>query len=109
MSESKKKKIYLIIVVTLFLSVVILFVLNMIFLFRTDNYNAFEDNHSKVVEVKATTEDYGVSYGTGTIIDEDLTILTNYHVISYTKGNEDIVFDKVEIRFSIIKARLYRR
>lgn len=60
----------------------------------------FDKCYPKVVEVKATTENYGISYGTGTIVDEDLSIITNSHIISYTKSNEYFIHDKIEIRFT---------
>ena len=68
--------------------------------FTKPKFNVFDDCYPKVVEVKSSTENYGISYGTGTIIDDDLSILTNSHVVSYTKANEYFYFEKIEIRFT---------
>ena len=43
----------------------------------------FNMNVNSVVEVKATTESVGESYGTGVIYDSSGLLITNAHVISY--------------------------
>ena len=55
-----------------------------------------------VVEIKAKTESIGESYGTGVIIQDGL-IVTNYHVISFTKFGEGKVFNEIQMRFSYEK------
>lgn len=95
----KEKKIYRLVILLLSIMLAVIIVFN-IFYFTKPKYNVFNDCSSKVVEVKASTEDYGTSYGTGTIIDDDFTILTNSHVISFNKANEYFLFDKIEIRLT---------
>ena len=68
--------------------------------FTKPKFNVFNDCYPKFVEVKASTENYRISHGTGTIIDDDLSILTNSHVVSYTKANEYFYIKKIKIRFT---------
>lgn len=63
----------------------------------TDIYN---ESIYNVVEVKATTESVGESFGTGEVISTDGHIITNAHVITYTKSGEKTAFDNYYIRFA---------
>lgn len=60
----------------------------------------FNMNINNIVEVKATTETVGESYGTGVIYDTSGLLITNAHVISYTTLSESKTFDTFEIRFA---------
>ncbi len=53
-----------------------------------------------VVEVKAVTEGVGESFGTAEIISEDGTLVTNAHVVTYTRLNAVNTFEEYFIRFS---------
>ena len=53
-----------------------------------------------VVEVKAVSESVGESFGTAEIISEDGTLVTNAHVVTYTRLNTVNVFEEYFIRFS---------
>ena len=53
-----------------------------------------------VVEVKATSESLGESFGTAEIISTDGRLITNAHVVTYTRLNNVVTFEKYFIRFS---------
>lgn len=63
----------------------------------TDIYNECLYN---VVEVKAESESVGESFGTGEIISSDGKIITNAHVVTYTRLNTVNRFENYYIRFS---------
>lgn len=53
-----------------------------------------------IVEVKATTENVGESFGTAEFIKSDGTLITNAHVVTYKKLGIDYAFENIYIRFS---------
>ncbi len=55
-----------------------------------------------VVEVKAATEDVGESFGTAVFVDDDGTLITNSHVVSYKKLGEYNAFENISIRKRIL-------
>ena len=60
----------------------------------------FKQSVNSIVEVKAYSEDVGESYGTAEFIDNDGRLVTNAHVVTYTKLNEIYTFDHYYIRFA---------
>ena len=60
----------------------------------------FKQSISGIVEVKAYSEDVGESFGTAEFIDNDGRLVTNAHVVTYTKLNEIYTFDHYYIRFA---------
>ena len=53
-----------------------------------------------VVEVKAVSENVGESFGTGEAISQDGKIITNAHVVTYTRLGTATEFEKYYIRFA---------
>lgn len=60
-------------------------------------YSSCLDN---VVEIKAYSTDVGESFGTAEIISADGTLVTNAHVVTYTRLGVTNTFENYEIRFS---------
>ena len=96
----KKKAIYVIVLI----NSLILFTLLIYFIFDNINNKSsnkiFNENINSIVEVKASTIDVGESYGSGVIYDKSGLVITNAHVVTYTKLSENKVFDLYEIRFA---------
>lgn len=51
------------------------------------------------LEVKAETEGVGESYGSAEILSKDGTIVTNAHVVTYTKLSQTYAFENISVRF----------
>ena len=66
---------------------------------RTDE-KIFKDSINSVVEIKASTQDVGESFGTAEFIKSDGTLVTNAHVVTYKKMGVYYSFENIEIRFS---------
>jgi S1-C subfamily serine protease len=99
--EIDLKKYKIISVISLFLNVVIIAgILLYAFVFRVDATKIYNNSIQSIVEVKATTESVGESYGTGEIIKTDGTIVTNAHVVTYTRLGTTNEFDNCYIRFA---------
>lgn len=96
-----KSKIILITgIISSILSVVLLGYLIVTNINTKDAIEIFNMNVNSIVEVKATTENVGESYGSGVIYNSDGYLLTNAHVISYTSLGNTKTFDVYEIRFA---------
>lgn len=53
-----------------------------------------------VVEVKAETDNIGTSYGTGEVISSNGDIVTNAHVVTYTRVGATNEFERCYVRFA---------
>lgn len=92
-----KKRFY---IVLFLLGVVLGCIISGIFFICNENKdNIYLSTSSKVVEIKAETSDYGVSYGSGIIMNKDFTIVTNAHVVLYEKLSEVFQFEDIQVRF----------
>lgn len=80
--KMKKYIPHLILTITLLISITF----NIIQCVNTNRSNSntiFNDNIHSIVEIKATTENVGESFGTAEFIDSDGTLITNAHVVTY--------------------------
>ena len=68
--------------------------------FKIDANKVYNNSIQSIVEVKAVKEDIGESFGTGEIIKSDGTIITNAHVVTYTRLGTTNKFDNYYIRFA---------
>ena len=59
----------------------------------------FNSCKASILEIKAETEDVGVSYGTAELISKDGTMVTNAHIVTYSKLGETIAFESISVRF----------
>ena len=60
----------------------------------------YDRSLQSVVEVKAYTKDVGESFGSAVLMKGDGTLVTNSHVVTYSKLGEPKVFDEISIRFA---------
>lgn len=96
--DNKKNTILIILTTISIITSQIAILLVVFFVFNNQNSNVFEKNINTIVEVKANTTDIGESFGTGVIIDDKGIVVTNAHVVSYNKLNQQHKFEKIEIR-----------
>ena len=54
---------------------------------------------ASVLEIKAETENVGISYGTAELISTDGTMITNAHIVTYTQLGARHTFDNIAVRF----------
>ena len=60
----------------------------------------YDKSLQSVVEVKAHTKDVGESFGSAVLMKSDGTLVTNSHVVTYSKLGETKAFDEISIRFA---------
>ena len=60
----------------------------------------YDKSLQSVVEVKAYTKDVGESFGSAVLMKSDGTLVTNSHVVTYSKLEETKAFDEISIRFA---------
>lgn len=65
-----------------------------IFLTPPAGNEIFDDNLSSIVEVKCITENVGESYGSAEITTKEGQLITNAHVVTYTKAGIRNEFEK---------------
>lgn len=60
----------------------------------------YDRSLKSVVELKAYTKDVGESFGSAVLLRKDGTLVTNAHVVTYSKLGEQKPFDEISIRFA---------
>lgn len=60
----------------------------------------YDRSLKSVVELKAYTKDVGESFGSAVFLKKDGTLVTNAHVVTYSKLGEQKPFDEISIRFA---------
>lgn len=68
------------------------------FVVKTPN-EIFKKSIDSIVEVKASKDYVGESYGSGVVYSKDGDIITNAHILTYRANGENKFFDNLEIRF----------
>lgn len=60
----------------------------------------YSDCIENIVEIKAEAESVGESFGTAEIVDQNGMLVTNAHVVTYSKLNVRYAFERFYIRFT---------
>lgn len=98
--KSKNKALWTCVVLSLIISIVAV-TLNFI---SFDNEKSASEIYKEclenVVELKAASESVGESYGTAEIITSDGIMVTNAHVVTYTRLGAVYTFEEYSFRFS---------
>lgn len=97
--ENKKRNFIMFTIYNLIILGLIIFIIAEHFFYLNKN-KIFNKTIDSIVEVKASSDDVGESFGTGIIYNSEGLIITNAHVISYTRLGETNTFDSYEIRFT---------
>lgn len=93
------------VVISLFISCTLLiaFIIALIVItYNSKSYvkRIYDRSLQSVVEVKAYTKDVGESFGSAVLMKSDGTLVTNSHVVTYSKLGETKTFDEISIRFA---------
>lgn len=97
----KQKYIFIGLFVFIVIISIFNFVISISFLInrRLSASSIFDNSKNSVVELKATQEDVGTSFGTAIIISDDADMITNAHIVTYKRLNQYYQFDKIYVRF----------
>ena len=97
-------KIKSLLTILLGIVIAISFILNAIFIVDYFSGNQcqrlFENSIYSIVELKAQADSIGESFGTAEFIDNNGTLVTNAHVVTYKKLGVYTTFENFSIRFS---------
>ena len=67
----------------------------------------YSNSLSRVVELRASSEGGGESFGSAVFVNEDGMLVTNAHVVTYSAVDGRRCFEKYEIRFAT--ENIYRK
>lgn len=95
-TQNKKRLIAVILTVIFMAAIITAFVL----LKPPSAQKIFSQGIISIVELKCETQDVGESFGTAEIVSKDGTLITNAHVVTYTRLGILIEFEKYYIRFA---------
>lgn len=84
---------------------VFLFIIAFLLVYKKSNPNKSIENvyyeaTKSIVELKASSEKVGESYGTAVVIGSKGYMVTNMHVLSFKRNSKRELFDKIYIRFA---------
>ena len=96
----KKKNINVVPILALVISLLIVITIGVIHLYPMKPDKLFEQSIQSIVELKAVSENSGESYGTAVCIESSDVLVTNAHVVTYSKMGENIEFDEYYIRIA---------
>lgn len=105
-SASFRKHVKICLVFLTLISILNLAVLSLALLFHFKNSKKlsadqiFKDNIYSIVEIKASSNEIGESFGTAEFVSYDGHLVTNAHVVTYLSLGNTLVFDKFYIRFA---------
>lgn len=100
-----KKKYEIIVSIIILLSVGIVITLFLKLRSEKNSSAIYNEAIKSVVELKASTDDIGESYGSAVIFDNGKAI-TNAHVVSYSNLGVNTLFESIKIRFSYMELYL---
>ena len=96
MTQKKKnpKKIVTFSIVFILILTVFLYI---IFCFPLSPKRIFDNSVRSIVELKAESSDVGESYGTAEFVDKNGTLVTNAHVVTYTRLGKINTFTRSDL------------
>lgn len=94
------KKYNAFLVALIFILITVFMIIYFVFLKTPTAERIFQESIDNVVEIKASSEGIGESFGTAVLIDKDGTLISNAHVVTYKKLGQMHLFDAFQIRFS---------
>ncbi len=96
---NKKKSITIILMLGI-TAILIAVILCAIFIPLPAASEIYQDCLKSIVELRASSDNVGESFGTAEFIDKNGTLITNAHVVTYTRLGTVYQFENYSIRFS---------